>query len=252
MNISPNHNRDLRDDIREYWSDRAATFDQDPGHRIAEGAELSAWEDLFRRHLGPAEGRRLLDLASGTGEIARLTRGLGFHVTGLDWSERMLDRARSKLPDVTFLQADAERTMLPDACMDVIVTRHLVWTLVDPQAAFAEWHRVLVPGGRILVVDGDFVNGSWLTRLLAGLRAPAPAPSRQRHQEILRRVHFSGGARAELVTDLLAGAGFAGLRIDRRLGRIHRAQAAQLGWRRSLMRNIEHRYAISATKPAEG
>ena len=36
-------NRDLRDDIRDYWSDRAATFDFDPGHRIGSGAERAAW-----------------------------------------------------------------------------------------------------------------------------------------------------------------------------------------------------------------
>jgi ubiquinone/menaquinone biosynthesis C-methylase UbiE len=110
-------NRDLRDDIRDYWSDRAATFDFDPGHRIGSGAERAAWMALFRRHLGDARGRRLLDLASGTGEIALLCHDLGYRVTGLDWAEPMLDRARAKAraagATVTFLQADAERTMLP-------------------------------------------------------------------------------------------------------------------------------------------
>ena len=42
-------NRDLRDDIRDYWSDRAATFDNAPGHRISDGAEMAAWAALFRR-----------------------------------------------------------------------------------------------------------------------------------------------------------------------------------------------------------
>ncbi|MCI5039238.1 MAG: hypothetical protein MRY81_06100 [Donghicola eburneus] len=42
-------NRDIRDEIKEYWSDRAATFDQDPGHRIQDGAEMQAWRGLFTR-----------------------------------------------------------------------------------------------------------------------------------------------------------------------------------------------------------
>ena len=209
-------NRDLRDEIRDYWSDRAATFDDDPGHRI--GADMAAWQDLFRRHLGDAQGRALLDLASGTGEIARLCRSLGFAVTGLDWSEPMLERARAKLPDVTFLQADAERTTLPSASMDVIVTRHLVWTLVDPVAAFAEWFR-------------------------------PQTESAARHKDILSRVHFSAGARADHVAGLLHAAGFDRIDIDTNLAPIHRAQSAQLGWRKSLLRRSEHRYAISATKP---
>lgn len=148
---APRSNHGLRDEIREYWSERAASFDQDPGHKISDGAERAAWRALFRRHLGDSQGRRLLDLASGTGEIALLCHELGFHVTGLDWAEPMLERARLKAAkagaDMTFLQADAEQTMLPTASQSVIVTRHLVWTLVDPAAAFAEWFRVLAPGG---------------------------------------------------------------------------------------------------------
>ncbi len=242
-------NRNLRDEIRDYWSDRAATFDQDPGHRIAPGAEMAAWEGLFRRHLGPAKGRRLLDLASGTGEITRLCLRLGFEVTGLDWSVEMLALARAKLPDVTFLQADAERPMLPEDSMDVIVTRHLVWTLVDPAAAFAAWHRTLAPGGTLLLVDGDFVSRSLLLRLLAPLSSPPVNRNMKRHREILSRVHFSHGARAEAVAALLAHAGFSEIRIDTKLGRIHRAQASALGWKKSLLRCSEHRYAISARKP---
>ncbi|MGR3803671.1 class I SAM-dependent methyltransferase [Marinibacterium profundimaris] len=242
-------NRDLRDDIRDYWSDRAATFDNDPGHRISDGAEMAAWAALFRRHLGPAEGRRLLDLASGTGEIARLCKDMGFEVTGLDWAEPMLERARAKLPDVTFLQADAERTMLPGGSADVIVTRHLVWTLVDPAAAFAEWRRVLAPGGRLLLVDGDFVTRGWLWRILGQRGAARTHGAVSRHEDILSRVHFSGGARAEEVAQLLTAAGFEALRIDTGLGAIHRAQARELGWRKSLLRRSEHRYAISARTP---
>ncbi|WP_425102387.1 class I SAM-dependent methyltransferase [Tropicibacter sp. S64] len=247
--ISPRQtNRDIRDEIREYWSDRAATFDNDPGHKIANGAEMAAWAALFRRHLGEAQGRRLLDLASGTGEIARLCMQMGFEVTGLDWAQPMLDRARAKLPGVTFLQADAERTMLPSSSMDVIVTRHLVWTLVDPAAAFAEWYRVLAPGGQVLVVDGDFVTKGWVARLF-GQRQITDHGVTARHHRILRQVYFANGARADQVAALLAQAGFTDICIDRRLGRIHRAQARQLGWRKVLLRQSEHRYAISARRP---
>ena len=239
-------NHDLRDEIREYWSERAATFDNDPGHRIDAGAEMAAWEALFERHLGAAEGRRLLDLASGTGEISRLCQRLGFQVTGLDWAEPMLERARAKLPGVTFLQADAERPMLPEGSMDVIVTRHLVWTLVDPATAFAAWHRVLAPGGQLLLVDGDFVSKSWLARLMSRLSPPPPNRKMEQHRSILSRVHFAEGARADAVVALLKEAGFTDIRVDTNLRAIHRAQGGALGWKKSLMRRSEHRYAISA------
>lgn len=258
MNISTTPtNRDLRDEIRDYWSDRAATFDQDPGHKIAAGAERAAWMALFRRHLGAAEGRRLLDLASGTGEVAILCHDLGYRVTGLDWAEPMLARARDKVATagapVIFLQADAEYTMLPTASQDVIVTRHLVWTLVDPQAAFAEWFRVLAPGGRLLVVDGDFVARSWIERFLARMLGQGSGRSngemQDRHAAILAQVHFSVGARAEAIAALMREAGFIDVCIDRAFRPIHRAQARQVGWKKSLIRRSQHRYAISATKP---
>lgn len=249
-------NRDLRDEIRDYWSDRAATFDQDPGHKIGSAAERQAWMALFRRHLGEAQGRRLLDLASGTGEIALLCHDLGYRVTGLDWAEPMLDRARAKAAAagaaVAFLQADAERPMLPAGSQDVIVTRHLVWTLVDPAAAFAEWFRVLAPGGRLLVVDGDFVTRGWIGSLMVRLfgtpHSPVESAMARRHADILSRVHFSGGARADAVVDLLSSAGFVDVRIDTAFGAIHRAQATGFGWKKSLLRRSEHRYAISACK----
>lgn len=257
LNISLQRpNRDLRDEIREYWSDRAATFDLDPGHKIGSKEERAAWKRLFQRHLGEAGGRRLLDLASGTGEIAMLCHELGYRVTGLDWAEPMLDLARAKAATagaaISFVQADAERTALPTASQDVIVTRHLVWTLVDPAAAFAEWFRVLSPGGTLLIVDGDFVSKTLIQNLLArvlGLnRSPVERGMPYRHAGILSRVHFSSGARAEEVAGLLVRAGFAGVTIDTRLGAIHRAQAAGLGWKRALLRHSEHRYAISARK----
>ncbi|WP_394688882.1 class I SAM-dependent methyltransferase [Hoeflea sp.] len=249
MTTTSHSNRDLRDEIRDYWSDRAATFDNDPGHKISAGAELFAWANLFRRHLGAANGRSLLDLASGTGEIALLCKELGFAVTGLDWAEPMLERARSKAPEVTFLQADAERTMLPDASFDVIVTRHLVWTLIDPKAAFAEWRRLLKPGGKILIVDGDFVSRNWLTRMIERFSGSTSHGMVSRHQDIVARVYFNRGARSEAVASLLLEAGFENLRIDNRLSAIHRAQAHLFSWRKSLLRRSEHRYAISASAP---
>ena len=128
---------------------------------------------LFSKHLGEGQGRAALDLACGTAVISHLLDDLGFKVTGLDWAEPMLERARAKAKargrQIRFLMGDAERTMEDDAAYDVITNRHLVWTLVDPLACFREWHRVLKPGGKLLIVDGDFVNTSTLTRLLKKL-----------------------------------------------------------------------------------
>lgn len=256
----------LRDEIKAYWSSRAATFDLSPGHEIFSEEERSAWHALISKHLGQGDGRIALDLACGTGVISHLMDDLGFAVTGLDWSETMLELARAKAisrgRSIHFSMADAENTMEPDGTYDVIITRHLVWTLVDPKACFKEWLRVLKPGGKILIVDGDFVNIGLGERLLkklahmlekAGLRKAetphAPGHSASTHNSILSRVYFSNGARAEAVSELLKDVGFQPVITDTNLKKIHKAQAKDLGFFKATARDLQHRYAILATKP---
>ncbi|WEX73798.1 class I SAM-dependent methyltransferase [Sinorhizobium numidicum] len=265
--VAERRNYDLRDEIKAYWSERAATFDLSPGHEIFSEDERAAWHRLFLRHLGEGAGRAALDLASGTGVVSHLLDDLGFKVTGLDWAEPMLDRARKKARDrrrkISFRIGDAENTMESDDRYDVIVNRHLVWTLVDPAAAFAEWLRVLKPGGRLLIVDGDFVNTSALERFFSKLstwgqragifKADTPSGSREMmetHRSILSRVHFSQGARAEAVAELLETVGFIGVEIDTDLSDIHRTQAKNWNIFKGLARKSQHRYAICATKPS--
>lgn len=266
MTAADGANFGLREEIKAYWSVRAETFDLSPGHEIFSERERDAWRTLFIKHLGVGEGRRALDLASGTGVISHLLDELGFKVTGLDWAEPMLARARAKARSrnrsIEFRLGDAENTMERDDSFDVVVTRHLVWTLVDPRAAFTEWLRVLKPGGRLLVVDGDFVSvgiGERVLKQLAdrlqkiGLLRPdplhAPPELTATHNSILSRVYFSHGARAEAVAALLGEAGFGQIAIDTDLRDIHRAQAKHWNLFKGMARGLQHRYAISATKP---
>jgi len=252
----------VKDDIREYWSSRAETFDLSPGHEIFGDDERGAWHRLIVRHLGEGDGRKALDLASGTGGISRLLCERGFSVTGLDFSEPMLERARTKAQarslDARYVMGDAEDTRLPDEAFDAIMTRHLVWTLPDPEAAFADWFRVLKPGGRVLVVDADMtartLRAKLLRRLAAAVRrlappAPMPGVDRERHNRILEQVHFSKGARAEEIAALLAAAGFENIAIDRAFAPIRRAQGRHMPLHQRIDRASQDRYAIRASKP---
>ncbi|UHS63911.1 methyltransferase domain-containing protein [Agrobacterium vaccinii] len=260
------NNFGLRDEIKAYWSARAATFDLSPGHEIFSEEERLAWLRLVEKHVGKGEGRSALDLASGTGVISHLMDDLGFRVTGLDWAEPMLERAKAKAKNrkrtITFRMGDAENTMEPDAAHDVIINRHLVWTLVDPKAAFGEWLRVLKPGGKLLIVDGDFVNvgltekllknlANWLQKrgLLKADPMHAPADMMGTHNSILSRVYFSKGARADAVAALLRDAGFEDVVVDTNLREVHKTQAKNWNVLKAAARGIQHRYAICARKP---
>ncbi len=259
-------NYDLREEIKDYWGKRAETFDTQPGHEIFSEDEKQAWQNLLKRHLGDGSKRATLDLASGTGVVSHLLDDLGFQVTGMDWAEPMLERARAKAKQrgrsIRFVMGDAERTLEPDGTYDVITCRHLVWTLVDPKAAFLEWHRVLKPGGKLLIVDGDFVNPSPAAKLVAiagkiakllGLggsasQAGKSAEMMETHRSILSRVYFSKGARAEAVMELLKEAGFSSVVLDTNMRAINRSQAKNFSFLKSLERATQHRYAICAVK----
>lgn len=250
----------LRDEIREYWSRRAEGFDAQPGHGISDGAEKQAWLKMLQNQLGPANGRSTLDLACGTGEISHLLHDFGLNVTGLDWSDTMLDIARQKAghrkSGIRFLTGDAEDTREPAASYDIIVTRHLVWTLVNPDAAFEHWYSLLKSGGILLVVDGDFVNNTlrqkllkWLVRKIGeGNNPQGSQEMTDTHQSILSRVYFSKGAKAETVTDMLHHAGFQNISVQTNLSEIQKAQAAKMGFFKGLERTTQHRYIIRATK----
>lgn len=254
-NIGVNYS--IRDEIREFWSERAATFDQSVGHEIFSEAERRGWYQLIVKHLGKGQGRAALDLASGTGVISHLMHDMGFAVIGADWSEAMLEQARAKArkrgSDIRLIMRDAENTLEPRASYGVITNRHLVWTLVDAPAAFEEWFNLLKPGGKLLIVDGNMGRKSWVTRLriafggTAGHNNLAPGMS-ERLQRIRTQVHFAGEMPAAAVVEALLAVGFVEPIIDRRLGAIHWPRARKMRFWRGLERLTQDRFAICVTK----
>ena len=203
----------------------------------------------------------MLELGSGTGEFTRLLLDAGATVTGLDLSEGMLARARVKLAgrSASLFAGDAEDTREPAASYDAVVCRHLVWTLPEPRRAVADWFRVLRPGGRLLVVDGDWVwlpawgwtrraAGSTLMRLFG--RSPEPMDWAA-HERIMAQVHFHGGLRPPLLASLLGDAGFEAARTGSLAG-IRRAQRRAAPFPRSLTVGVYRDFWLTAAKPDGG
>jgi ubiquinone/menaquinone biosynthesis C-methylase UbiE len=150
--------------VAAHWDRRAAHFDEDFGHSIRTPAERAAWARLFGLVLPPGRILDVLDAGCGTGFLSLELAERGHRVTGIDFAPAMIARARQKAAErglaVRFEPADAEQLPFAPASFDLVISRHVLWTLPHPEAAIDEWLRVLRPGARLVVVDGATLDGS--------------------------------------------------------------------------------------------
>ena len=98
-------------------------------------------------------GDRVLDACCGTGDLALASLRAGGKVTGLDFSERMLARARKKSSEVEWVQGDALALPFDDDSFDAATVGFGVRNLADLEGGLAELKRVLRPGGRVAVLE---------------------------------------------------------------------------------------------------
>jgi demethylmenaquinone methyltransferase/2-methoxy-6-polyprenyl-1,4-benzoquinol methylase len=100
------------------------------------------------------EGNRVLDACCGTGDLAVAARKAGAgDVVGVDFSERMLERARRKAPELDWVQADVLKLPFEDASFDAAVVGFGARNVEDLEAAIRELHRALRPGGRLGILE---------------------------------------------------------------------------------------------------
>jgi ubiquinone/menaquinone biosynthesis C-methylase UbiE len=146
-----------RETTRTYWDRHAASYD-------AGSLRMERWAigDSREWICGRASGRTL-EVAVGTGRNLPLYDQT-VELTGVDFSPEMLALARRRAEElgrpVDLREADAEHLPFPDASFDTVVCTLSVCAIADRAAALAEMHRVLRPGGTLLLLD--HVERRWL------------------------------------------------------------------------------------------
>ncbi len=134
------------DDVADLYSDMFRdVLDETPYDR--------AMIDVFAELVKESEPAKAADLGCGPGHVTGYVHGRGVDVVGVDLSPDMLAIARREYPDIEFAEGTMTALDLPDAALGGILSR---WSIIHtpPERlpeVFAEFHRVLAPGGHLLL-----------------------------------------------------------------------------------------------------
>ena len=100
-----------------------------------------------------AKGDRVLDACCGTGDLALAARSAGGNVTGLDFSDAMLKRARRKSSEIEWVEGDLLRLPFANGSFDTATVGFGVRNVEDLDLALRELRRVVKPAGRLAILE---------------------------------------------------------------------------------------------------
>ncbi|MFT5199559.1 MAG: ubiquinone/menaquinone biosynthesis C-methylase UbiE [Planctomycetota bacterium] len=157
-------NRRKEKEKRSYFDRVAATFGEQelPGR---------TWEGLARALLQLAPKARYVDLGIGDGLLTLMLADVAERITAVDISSEMLHQLKLRankrgLDNIDYVEGEIEDLPLEDGSFDVAVLSQALHHAEDPAQCLAEARRVLVPGGRLMVIDLLAHNEDWVrTRL---------------------------------------------------------------------------------------
>lgn len=217
-------------EISKYWTSSSGSYDKVIQTQFRSKRTVALWKSLLVEGMGESPGQKVLDVGTGPGFFSILLSQMGHKPTAVDASSGMIERATGNfrhfgcevpayVGDAANLQAEADNSY------DAVVCRDVVWTLPEPQKAYAEWYRILKPGGVLIAFDGNYMYKesrslkhrlwyalSWVLILVTERRV------RQRRQEdrsLLSGLPFVRVLRPEADEEVLRAAGFTTVNVRR-------------------------------------
>ena len=229
----------VKQQVAAHWDRRAAHFDEDFGHSIGTPAERAAWDRLLDLVLAGRGALDALDAGCGTGFLAFELAARGHRVSGVDFAPAMIAEARKKSAargvSIRFEEADAEQLPFPPGSFDLVISRHVLWTLPNPEAAIDEWIRVLRRGGRLVVVD---------SKVDADAAPPSSENARasDEYAAVGDQLPFLGGRSREQIAALLTAHGLVNVGSDPLLDLVSAQEQRMVAEGRE--RRARQRYAV--------
>ena len=160
----------ILDENRQYWTGRASGYSEVNQLELAT-QQRQKWSECLHAEIArqfpdrAPESLRVLEVGTGPGFFAILLRELGYDVTAIDLTPAMLEEAKKNAGElagrICWMEMNAEALDFADESFDVVVSRNLTWNLPHPDKAYAEWARVLKPGGLLLNFDANWYRYLW-------------------------------------------------------------------------------------------
>lgn len=188
----------LKQENEAYWTNRAAGYSEVNKDELRTQQKATWTRELVGQITSAFPGAqpcelRVLDMGCGPGFFSIILACAGFNVTAADYTPAMLQEARANacaqgVEDViSFERMDAEAPCVDEGTFDVVVSRNLTWNLPHPEAAYAQWLRVLKPGGLLLNYDAN-----WYAHLYDAELREAYEADRQATQEAGIKDEYAG------------------------------------------------------------
>ncbi len=151
-------------DLNKAPGDVSAMFDQvaknyDRTNDLLSFYQSRIWRRAVRKAVNPLSGQRILDVAAGTGTSSKALLVSGGEVVAADFSKGMIEQGKKQHPELTFVYADAMKLPFQAAEFDAVTISFGLRNVQKYQTALQEFHRVLKPGGKLVVCEFSKVSG---------------------------------------------------------------------------------------------
>ena len=117
------------------------------------------WRRSLKAAVAPKSGERILDIAAGTGTSSMALRVPGAEVVAADFSQGMIAEGKKRYPDLEFVFADAMKLPFKKPEFHAVTMSFGLRNVQDHKVALGEFHRVILPGGRLVICEFSRVRG---------------------------------------------------------------------------------------------
>ncbi len=151
-------------DLNKAPADVSAMFDlvaknYDKTNDLLSFYQSRIWRRAVKKAVAPKPGKRILDVAAGTGTSSKALLVPGGEVVAADFSKGMIEQGKKQLPEISFVYADAMKLPFQTGEFDVVTISFGLRNVQNYQTALSEFHRVLKPGGKLVICEFSKVRG---------------------------------------------------------------------------------------------